>query len=278
MLIDENDPNLDEILQIVKKARSLDFSQYRRKLLSRRVMTRVRTTHADTFESYLEYLEKHPSEIDLLLENLTINVTEFFRDSHVFKDIADYVIPELIADKKRASENFINIWSCGCSSGEEAYSILISLADHLGDDLAGYDLKITGTDIDSRVLSQARQGLYKKMQFKGIPEERMHILREKYFIEVGEDELWIREGWSKYVRFIYHDVINDPPLRDTDLVICRNMLMYFDRKLQEGVISSFYDAIRPSGFLILGAVESLSMDMREKFEEYGRSTRIYKRK
>lgn len=264
---------LKKILDKVHAERGLNFSQYRMKLLSRRVMARVRLTKRDDFEQYYAHLNRSPEEMDYLLDALTINVTEFFRDEFVFDVIEKKVIPELF-NKKRDT---VRIWSCACSSGEEPYSILIAIAEFLGLKLPEYKLRIVATDIDEKTLMHAIQGVYDKTQFQKLPPHKLMLL-DKYFYKMETGKYWIREEWAGYIEFKYHDMVADPPLERMDMVLCRNVLMYFNRELQSQVIGRLYNALNHGGFLILGNVESVPNDLKDKFYEYDRKARIYIKK
>ncbi len=268
--------NLRRILDLVKQQRGLDFSGYRPNLLTRRVMVRVRTLKKEDLNQYCAYLKSHPEEYDYLLDALTINVTEFFRDGHVFDELERKVLPELIKRKKESGSKRVSIWSCPCSSGEEPYSVLMLLAEFLGSRLADYRVKVIATDIDQQSLISASQGVFEASQFKNVSPERMRVI-ENYFYKIGH-KYWIREDWPPYIDFKYHDVIADIPFEHVDLILCRNLLMYFDRSLQEQVIMRFWNALNPAGFLVLGLVESLTSGVKDLFIEFSSQKRIYQKR
>lgn len=289
MTTQTRDPYLEKILDLIKERRNVDFSQYRGSILSRRVMARVRMTRRDNFEQYLAYLKFRPEELDNLMEAMTINVTEFFRDTKVFDVIEKKVIPEIINNKRTAhgaparslssreaggQRTTLNIWSCACSSGEEPYSILMLIAEHLGPKLADYSLAIHGTDIDGESLAKAHEGVYEARQFRNLPHDK-RMLIDKYFYDMGNKRYWIREEWPGYMNFQYHDVVADPPLEHMDMILCRNLFIYFDRELQNQVLERFWHSLHKGGFLVLGIVESPMGSIREKFIEYNRDARIY---
>ncbi|MDP6685962.1 MAG: protein-glutamate O-methyltransferase CheR [Candidatus Omnitrophota bacterium] len=267
------DPYLQKILEKINKERNLDFSQYRDKLLERRLMVRVRITKRNNFEQYFAYLKFHPDEMDYLMDVMTINVTEFFRDTHVFETIENKVIPELFAKKKMGMKR-MNVWSCASASGEEAYSMLMLIAEFLGTKLADYKLNIYGTDIDPQALAKAQEGVYEAAQFKNLTNDKKALV-DKYFYDVGNNRYWIREEWPLYMHFKYHDIIADMPLNYMDIILCRNLFIYFNRGLQEKVLEKFWEALNKGGFLILGNVESIIGKVKDKFIEYDRSARIY---
>lgn len=268
------DAYLQKILDLIKEKRNLDFSQYREGILGRRIMARARMIKRENFEQYIAYMKLHPEEIDLLMDCMTINVTEFFRDSRVFNIIEKKVIPDLLYKKNETNSKNISVWSCGCSSGEEAYSVLILLSEILGGKLEKYNLKIYATDIDSESLAKAKEGVYESCQFKNLTLEKKALI-EKYFYNMGNNRYWIREEWPKYMEFKYHDVISDAYLENIDLILCRNLFIYFDRELQNEVLNSFYKSLNKYGFLVLGIVESIMGPIKEKFVEYDRDARIY---
>lgn len=269
-MIETKDPYLEKILDLVREKRNLDFSQYRGNLLARRVMARVRMAKCDNFQQYFTYLKLHGEELDLLMNSLTINVTEFFRDARAFEVIEKRVIPDFI-NKKRTT---INIWSCGSSSGEEAYSMLMLIAEYLGPRLADYKLKICGTDIDNQSLAKAREGVYEAYQFRNLDSNRKKLV-DKYFYDMGNSRYRIKQEWPKFMDFQYHDVIADPPLEHMDIILCRNLFIYFDRDLQSQVLERLCQSLNKGGFLVLGIVESLMGPIRGKFIEYDRDARIY---
>ncbi|MDD5773908.1 MAG: protein-glutamate O-methyltransferase CheR [bacterium] len=275
-MISEKGPYLQNILEKIKEERNLDFSQYRENLLSRRVMARVRSTKTGGFEQYYYYLKLHPEEIDNLMDVMTINVTEFFRDTPVFDAIEKNVIPELISKKKMGS-NPVRVWSCACSSGEEAYSVLMLFAEILNKEIANYGLTIFGTDIDNRVLAKAKEGVYEDCQFKNLSAQKKSLIN-KYFYDIGNKRYWIREGWPDYMKFYYNDIIADVPLKNMDMILCRNVFIYFSRKLQEHILERLLSSLNKGGFLILGRVESIPVHMTDRFIEYDSKNRIYVKK
>jgi len=234
-------------------------------------------TKRDTFEQYLAYLEFHPEEMDYLMDTMTINVTEFFRDPSIFEVIEKKITPDLFEKKKKSNSHIVRIWSCGCSSGEEPYSILICFAEYLGSKLADYKLTIYGTDIDGRALAKAKEGVYEASQFKNLPNEKK-LLIDKYFYEIGNGRYWIREEWPAYMNFQYHDIMADIPLDHMDIILCRNVFIYFGRELQGLVLRRFCESLNRGGFLVLGNVESIFGEIKEKFIEYDRRARIYVKK
>ncbi|MFH1791752.1 MAG: protein-glutamate O-methyltransferase CheR [Candidatus Omnitrophota bacterium] len=265
---------MDTIYKKIKAERNIDFSMYRNKLLERRVMVRVRATRCVGPREYIRYLDAHPAEMDYLVDTMTINVTEFFRDSKVFDVIEKKIIPEMLLRKRGSGSTSIRVWSCGSSSGEEAYSVLMLLAEALGPALARYKLTIFGTDIDGQALAKAREGVYEASQFARLSDERKTLIN-RYFYDLSNERYWVREEWPGYMDFRYHDVIADVPLNSMDMILCRNLFIYFGHDLQVRITGRFYDSLDRGGFLVLGNVESLWGEVRDMFVEYDRGARIY---
>jgi chemotaxis protein methyltransferase CheR len=222
-------------------------------------------------------LRIHPDEMDYLMEEMTINVTEFFRDASVFSAIETRVIPAIFEKKQALDSKTVRIWSCACSSGEEAYSVLMMIAEYLGSKLADYMLTIYGTDIDGQSLSKAREGVYEESQFKNLSLERKELV-SRYFYDVGNKRYWIREEWPSYMDFRYHDIIADIPLEHMDMILCRNVFIYFNRELQEQILERFWLSLNKGGFLVLGNVESMLGPVRDKFIEFDRGAKIFVKK
>lgn len=265
-----------KILDKLKLDRNLDFSNYRENLLMRRIMARVRAVRCNDLKGYYEYLTEHNDELDPLLDVMTINVTEFFRDEKVFDIIEKRVLPELILAKESTNNHSLRLWSCACASGEEAYSMLMIVAEYFGLSLDRFRLEIFGTDIDDSSLSGAREGVYELSAFKDLPPERLNLIK-KYMHDMGNRRYWIREEWPAYVNFLYHDIVTDSPLEHMDMILCRNLFIYFNNILQRKVLEKLYDSLNDGGFLILGNVESPGTALKDKFEEYDRHARIYRK-
>lgn len=272
---EKDDIYLDRILEEIKDKRNFDFLQYRKKLLLRRVMVRVRSTRYPDLESYFAYLKDNHEEMDLLMDALTINVTEFFRDPLVFDALEKGLIPELFANKERSKIATVRVWSCGCSSGEEAHSLLISMAEFLGKDIKRYRLKIFGTDIDKASLTKAKKGVFSADKFEKLAEDKKRAVNRYFNVSGNGRNYSIRDEWRGYIDFRHHNIVSDPPIDKVDLILCRNMLIYFDRDLQAKVLEKLGTALVEGGFLVLGNVESLWGKARGQFVEYDRQARIY---
>lgn len=249
--------------QILRDA-GFDCNPYSDKFLKRRFDIRMRANNVGSYREYAALLKMNPFEHTELIEALTISVTEFFRDPDVFEDFEKIVIPKLIADKKRKKQKVIRVWSAGCASGEEAYSIAMLTNEFLGPKLDDFTLSIHGTDIDDGSLANAERGEYTPEELKKIPEAYM----KKYFSFDGK-KCKIDEGLKRFARFEKHDLISGKPYRYFDVIFCRNVLIYFSREAHEKVHMLLYDALNDDGFLIVGKTELLHGKAREMFVPVG---------
>jgi len=169
-----SDPYFEEVLTYLKEQRGFDFTGYKRASLLRRVQRRMSTLHVETYEDYLDYLQMHPEEFTPLFNTILINVTDFFRDPEAWDYFRAQVLPDLL--KTKAEEN-IRVWSAGCASGQEAFTLAMVFADALGLDAFRERVKIYATDVDEEALAAARQATFTDREMSGVPEE----MREKYF-------------------------------------------------------------------------------------------------
>lgn len=248
-LSDEEAAGFRRLLDKVKSEHRFDLHDYKSASLVRRVRARIAQVHAPDFDAYARLLDTDDSEATLLLDTILINVTGFFRDPEAWTALRQHVIPAL-ADHAAGSGS-LRIWSAGCSTGEEAYSLAILLAER-APQLLGNDVKIYATDVDADALTTARQGLYRLEQLKDLPEGYIG----RYFSREGQLYRF-RSELRRLCIFGRHNLVDDPPLGRMDLIVCRNVLIYFKTALQERLLPRFYYAIREDGFLFLGKSESL---------------------
>jgi two-component system CheB/CheR fusion protein len=246
----ESDAELRTLLEKLRDSYNFDFREYKTASLVRRMRTRMSQVHSDSFGAYATFLDAHPEEHVALFNTILINVTGFFRDPEAWSTLRDEIIPRVVAEA--ADTRSIRIWSAGCSTGEEPYSIAILLAEHLGERAAEYQIKIYGTDIDEAALATARHALYRMDQLKDLPDR----LLAHYFTRDGQ--LWrLRRDIRRWCIFGSHNLTQTPPMSHIDLLVCRNVLIYFGSALQERILSRFHYAVRDGGFLFLGRSESL---------------------
>jgi two-component system CheB/CheR fusion protein len=238
------------LLEKLHTEHNFDFRQYKEASLMRRIRRRMSQVHLESFDSYAQYLDRVGDEYIHLLNAILINVTRFFRDAEAWNAFRDQVLPSIVEDA--ASTRAIRVWSAGCSSGEEPYSVAILLADALGQRAREFDVKIYCTDIDEDALTAARASLYRLDALRDVPTDFL----DQYFQREGQ-MYRVRRDIRKWTIFGRHDLTQDPPLSHIDLVVCRNVLIYFDTDLQERILPRFHYAIRNHGYLFLGKSESM---------------------
>ncbi len=255
----------------VFKERGLDLGQYREKCLKRRIDVRLRATGARTYFEYMAVLKKDPSEYDRLFDALTINVTNFFRDRSTYRVIEETVIPELVSSKKKQGKKIIRVWSAGCASGEEPYSIAILFYKILGERIGDYLISIYATDIDEKVIEKAIRGEYNTGAVSEVDEKILKL----YFNRNLKYSL--KEEIKQMVRFKRHDLISDRLLAHLDVILCRNVLIYFSRDLQMRLFDKFCEALNRGGYLILGKTESLAGESAGLFQPVSMRERIYQK-
>jgi chemotaxis methyl-accepting protein methylase len=221
---------------------------YKERVLRRRIAVRMRAKNVQTFGAYAALLKRDPSEYQRLVDTVTINVSKFFRNASTWVLLRDLVIPELWS----SSHERVRIWSAGSAAGEEAYSVAILLLQHGEQHGPGIDrFDILATDIDSDVLEQARHAEYGPFAFT----EMAEATRERWF--EGEKHNRLREDVKRHVRFEKLDLMTGEFPVDQHLILCRNVLIYFERDVQHAMFRRFHDATASNGFLQLGKVETL---------------------
>jgi two-component system CheB/CheR fusion protein len=240
----------EALLTYLKQSRGFDFSSYKRTSLMRRVLVRMQTLGMKGFGPYLDFLQVDPEEFTRLFNTILINVTSFFRDPLAWEYLRDEVVPRLAGAPGTGDP--IRVWSAGCASGEESYSIAMLLAEALGSDAYKERVKIYATDVDEEALNQARHAAYGPRTAEDVPAP----LLEKYF-DRQEDRYVFSKEYRRAVIFGRHDLIQDAPISRVDLLICRNCLMYFNSEAQAKILGRFHFALVPRGVLFLGKAETL---------------------
>ena len=241
---------LEPLLEHLRHVRGFDFTAYKRTTLTRRIVKRMETAGISGVDRYREFLDGHPDEFDALFNTILINVTSFFRDGDVWDALRDGLLPQLIASREPGEP--IRIWSAGCASGQEPYSIVMLLADALGIDTARERLKVYATDVDQEALAEARRAVFTDRQIVDVPP----ALATKYFERDGDRHAFHRD-LRRCVIFGRHDLIKDAPISRVDLLLCRNTLMYFNADAQARIMARFHFSLRPGGLLLLGRAEML---------------------
>jgi chemotaxis methyl-accepting protein methylase len=250
--------------------RGFGCASYKEKCLRRRIAVRMRARGVHTYEDYSRILESDETEYDRLLDTLTINVTKLFRNWDVYASMSANVIP-VLWDRQAP----LRVWSAGCSSGEEPHSLAVLFHRHAEARGQLHHLRridVLGTDIDRRCLADAALGQFEDADFADTPDD----LRAKYFSPTAP--FTAIPAIRSIVRFERRDMLSDgAPPGGHDLIVCRNVLIYFDRDTQERLFEMFYQALAPGGFLVLGKVETLIGNVRGKFVPVDARERIFRR-
>lgn len=252
---------------------NINISLYKDVYLRRRLRLRMRISQCTTTEDYLRLAESNPEECRKLVSTLTINVTSFFRNFETFKKIGEIVIPEIIRNREERGEGKINILSVGCSTGEEPYSLAILFLKYFKKTKKEFDLRVIGTDVDRKALFVAIKGIYSKDKVLNVPEDMLH----DYFIATAQGYQVSSELRSSVV-FLKKDVLTHRVHRRFDLILARNIFIYFSRSYQEILEERFYKQLVQGGFLSLGRTESLVGRGRQLFEAVSVPDRIYRTK
>lgn len=264
-----DDSMINNILMLVRNTAQHDFSLYKRPTLQRRLAKRMLEANIASMQDYNRYLAAHPEEIKTLAKEFLINVTKFFRDKDAFDILYTQVLPELFNGKNPG--DLIKVWSVGCSSGEEAYTLAILCQEYMqAHDKLDVVVKIFATDIDADALEIAMRGIYPAAALKDISQER----KINFFIEDGKTYR-LSPLIRKMVVFARHDISKDAPYSKIDLVCSRNMLIYMNPILQNNVLQAFHYAVREKGFLMLGPSENLGV-VKDAFEEVSRKWKIFR--
>ncbi|GAA4971620.1 CheR family methyltransferase [Actinoplanes utahensis] len=244
------DPHFEALLAYLKESRGFDFTGYKRSSLMRRVDRRMSQVDAVGYPEYLDHLQVHPDEFTALFNTILINVTAFFRDAEAWEYLRADVLEPMVAAK--SPDSLLRVWSAGCASGEEAYTLAMLLAEMLGIDRFKERVKIYATDVDEERLDEARQATYGERDVQGLPPE----LVERYFEQSG-GRYTFRKDLRRSVIFGRNDLVQDAPISRIDLLTCRNTLMYFNAETQAKILGRFHFALAETGVLFLGKAEML---------------------
>lgn len=271
--IEDMDSSFKLLLDKIRSARGLDLRHYRQEILKRRLALRIHANGMRSYSEYLHLLIKDPGEYDELFDVLCINVSEFFRDAEVWVTVR-YLFENLIRQKKQKNENNLKVWSAGCASGEEPYSIAIFLKEILGQ-ASDFSPQIFATDIDKTCLKNLQRAEYQKEQLKNVDKEYF----KKYFTSSQEGKYKLVPEIKAMVESQYLDLTGQENLADLmDVVFCRNVFIYFSRSLQEQILMKFYKSLKPKGFLVMGKVELIINEAKEIFEEIDSNAHIYQKR
>src|SRR5581483_5022673 len=247
-----DDRPLRALLEQLRERSGIDFNSYKMPTILRRLQRRMVATGTETLNDYLRYVGSHPEEYRRLVSSFLIKVTEFYRDPDLFRYLEEEVLPGLIGSAQHTG-NELRVWSAGCATGEEAYSLAIMLVDMLGDQLEQLNVRIFATDLDTDAINFARRGVYPASALAHLPPEVI----ERHFNRLG-DEYEIKKRVRSLVIFGQHDLGQRAPFLRIDLALCRNVLIYFTPELQRRALQLFAFSLRENGYLVLGKAESTS--------------------
>ncbi|GAA3554250.1 PAS domain S-box protein [Microlunatus spumicola] len=261
------DRQFEQLLEFLREVRGIDFTGYKRPSLMRRVRHRMGELHLTSFDEYQDLLQLQPDEFATLFNTVLINVTSFFRDADAWTELRERLVPQLLA---RADGAPIRVWSAGCASGQEAYSIAMVLHEALGPAFRER-VKIYATDVDEHALNEARQASYAERELDGLPEG----FAERYLDAVG-GRFVVSSELRRAVIFGRNDLTVDAPISRIDVLLCRNLLMYFNAETQNRVLGRLGFALKPDGVLFLGKAEML-LNHADLFEPIDLKRRFFRR-
>jgi len=256
--LSEGDRSFESLLDYVRSSRGFDFTAYKRSSLMRRTLKRMQLVGVAGYQEYMRYLQVHPGEFEQLFNTILINVTGFFRDEAAWAFLASDVLGPMV--ERRGTTEPLRAWSAGCSSGEEAYTLAILLAEALvrhhgeeqGLEILGRFVRIYATDVDEEALQQARRATYTAEALEPLSAR----VRDRYFEQSGSGYTF-RVDLRRSVIFGRHNLVQDPPIPHLDLLVCRNTLMYLTTEAQRRILARFHFALDEGGTLFLGRAETL---------------------
>jgi two-component system CheB/CheR fusion protein len=267
--VNEDLAAFDSILSLVSTLQGANFREYKPNTIRRRTHQRMASLRMASLAEYRSYLEEHPEEIANLSQHILVGVTEFFRNPEVFEDLSRTVFPAIAGEKQK---QVVRIWVVACSSGEEVYSLGISLLEFLGKEASGIRIQIFGTDINEKAIAKARAAIYTEAALRNVSEKRI----SQFFTKVTGG-YQVNKTLRELCIFARQDVTKDPPFSNIDLISCRNFLIYVQPHLQMKIISTLHYALNPSGFLLLGNAESAA-SYPQIFTAVDKAVKIYSKR
>lgn len=262
--------DLKSFLEGLYRSRGMDFRSYKRPTILRRLGRRMAATDCESLDEYSAYLDEHPEEYKRLVNAFLIKVTEFFRDPDLFDYLREEVLPELIKEASEG-ENQLRVWSAGCATGEEAYSLAILISEVLGQEAGLFNVRVFATDIDEEAVKFARRGIYPPSALKGLSEEQ----KGRYLVE-EDGSYQVKKQIRGMIVFGEHDLAQRSPFPRVDLVVSRNVLIYFSSDLQHRSLQLFAYSLRDGGYLVMGKAESASLEA-DLFAPVDRHNKVYRR-
>jgi len=262
--------DLESVLALLRQGTGVDFAQYKFNTLVRRINRRMVLQRLDSLKQYVELLQRNPAELEGLYQDILINVTDFFRNPEAFETLKTVVLPRLMHERRRNDP--LRIWSIGCSTGEEAYSLAMVVAEFLGEANNPLQVQIYATDLNGTAIDRARLGFYARSAVQDVSPERLR----RFFIE-SEGGYRISKSIRDMCVFARQNVLSDPPFSRMDLIACRNVLIYIEQQRQRKLVPMLHYALKPQGFLFLGSSETIG-SYRDLFEAEDAKHKIYSKK
>jgi two-component system CheB/CheR fusion protein len=269
--------SLSTIFDLLRTTFGVDFTHYKHTTLQRRILRRMALHQLEQLEDYVRYLQENSAEVQALYQEILIGVTSFFRDAGAFEILKREVFPTILRNAQRSfsdsnlpASSPIRVWVAGCSTGEEAYSIAICLLEFLAHQARQPQIQIFATDVSELAIEQARRGIYLPSQVADISADRL----QRFFISIEGGCYQINKTVRELCVFARQNLISDPPFSRMDLISCRNVLIYFGSSLQKKVLPMFHYGLKPTGFLMLGASETVG-EFSSLFHLLDRKYKIY---
>ncbi len=260
---------IQKVFALIRARTGRDFSRYKRPTVLRRVARRMQLRHVEELQGYLDLLGADPAEVEALGDDVLITVTSFFRDPEVFEALAREVVPQLF--KGKGPEHTVRVWSVGCATGEEAYSLAILLLEEAERHSAPPRIQVFATDLHQQSLARAREAFYAGDLEADVGPERL-----QRFFQAENRGYRVRKNVREVVLFSQHDLLSDPPFSKLDLVACRNVLIYLQREVQEDVLALFHYSLAAEGIIVVGTSEAV--DSTKLFRVEDKEHRIYRRR
>ena len=252
-----NEKDFNDFKTMIYDASGIYFSDSNATILESRLKDRLRKMNLETPAEYYRYIKQNEGELKVLLDSVTTNLTRFFRNTAHFQTFENHVVPDLVEYKRKTGSRKIKLWSAGCSTGEEPYSLAMAFKEILPSDIS---FEITASDLSLQSLMTAKEGFYADNRMNGVPEKYLN----RYF-DRKDGGYRVKDEIRNLVKFDYHNLKFDSGQSDLDILFCRNVIIYFDEAAQQAVINKFWNAMNRHSFLFIGHSESL-FGMKTEFE------------
>jgi len=270
-LFDISDEAFAVIGDILKSIKGFNLGIYKDKCIRRRIAIRIRATHSHNADEYGELLKHNTTELDQLLKVLTIHVSQFFRNPPTFDKLRSEIIPYLLELRDKDGKGHLTFWSVGCASGEEPYSLALILKEFFPREVMKEGIAILATDVNADILEVARLGIYGEERLMEVPES----MKERWFRR-QDGKYHLLPEIKEMADFQNEDLFARNSFPQSDLILCRNVLIYFERRHQEKILNGFADVLCKGGILVLGKSETLFGSIRSRFQTICPIERIYR--